>query len=57
MGYVYEIIAEDCAQGYTCGYTGNYIRVYVKGTLAAGGRYRVKLKQLYKDGVIAEADE
>ncbi len=57
LGYVYEIIAEDCAQGYTCGYTGNYIRVYVKGTLAAGGRYRVKLKQLYKDGVIAEADE
>lgn len=53
LGTYYDIIAEDCCEGYTCGYTGNYIRVYVKGLLESGKKYKVRLKELYKDGVIA----
>lgn len=49
-----EIIAEDFSDGFTCGYTGNYIRVYVSGKLEAGKKYTVTIKELYKDGVIAE---
>lgn len=53
LGRELEIIAEDAEGGYTSGYTGNYIRVYVKGTLVSGEKYRVKLIQPYKDGVLA----
>ena len=54
IGSEQEIIAEEFCGGTTCGYTGNYIRVYVKGELCAGKKYRVKLLSLYKDGVLAE---
>ncbi len=54
LGTEQEIIAEEYSDGETCGYTGNYIRVYVKGALCAGKKYRVKLLSLYKDGVLAE---
>ena len=54
LGTVQEIIAEEYADGFTSGYTGNYIRVYVSGKLEAGKKYKVILKNIYKDGVIAE---
>lgn len=54
LGSVCEIIAEEYCDGYTGGYTGNYIRVYVSEKLKAGIKYKVKLTELYKDGVIAE---
>ncbi len=57
IGRVLSFIAEEYAQGYTCGYTGNYIRVYARGELKAGEKYAVEIKQLYKDGVMAEIDE
>lgn len=53
LGAYYDIIAEDFSEGYTCGYTGNYIRVYVQGELDAGKKYKVRFKELYKDGVLA----
>ncbi len=54
LGSEQEIIAEEYVEDYTSGYTGNYIRVYVNGKLEAGRKYKVLLKQQYKDGVIAE---
>ena len=54
LGTVQEIIAEEYADGFTSGYTGNYIRVYVSGKLEAGKKYKVTLKNIYKDGVIAD---
>lgn len=51
-----EIIAETYEDGYSCGYTGNYIRVYVPSKLISGRKYKVKIVKLYKDGVIAEAN-
>ncbi len=53
LGTEREIIAEEWQDGYTCGYTDNYIRVYIKGTLTAGKKYRVKLNERFKDGVLA----
>lgn len=54
LGTGQTIIAEEYTGGYTCGYTGNYIRVYVAGELRPGEKYGVTLKALYKDGVSAE---
>lgn len=48
------IIAEDFEEGFTSGYTGNYIRVYVPEKLTPGIRYKIKLKERFKDGVIGE---
>ena len=56
IGKSQSIIAEEFVDGYTSGYTGNYIRVYVPDKLQAGKKYNVKIKNLYKDGVIAETD-
>ncbi len=53
LGTEREIIAEDEEDGYTTGYTDNYIRVYVKGNLTAGQKLRVKLLNHFKDGVLA----
>ena len=53
LGSIREIIAEEVEDGYTTGYTDNYIRVYVKEKLTAGRKYRVKLIELFKDGVLA----
>lgn len=56
-GSVQEIIAEEYSDGYTCGYTGNYIRGYINGRLTAGRKYKVILKERFKDGVKAELYE
>lgn len=53
LGTTREIIAEEIENGYTTGYTDNYIRVYIKGSLCAGKKFRVKLTERFKDGVLA----
>ena len=53
LGTVREMLAEESADGFVSGYTDNYIRVYIKGDLAVGEKYRVKLTELFKDGVSA----
>jgi threonylcarbamoyladenosine tRNA methylthiotransferase MtaB len=54
LGSTLSFIAEECKEGFTCGYSGNYIRIYVKGELEAGKKYDVILKDLYSDGAIAQ---
>ena len=53
LGTTREIIAEEIEDGYTSGYTDNYIRVYIKDNIKAGEKLRVKLTQIFKDGVLA----
>ena len=52
LGRVYAVVSEDFDGEYTCGYTENYIKVYVKGEKS--GKIKVKLLKPFKDGVIAE---
>lgn len=56
-GTAQEIIAEEYFDGYTCGYTGNYIRAYVSGRLTSGEKYKVILNERFKDGVTAKLYE
>ena len=53
LGTEREIIAEEYEDGYTSGYTDNYIRVYIEERLATGKKFSVKLKERFKDGVLA----
>lgn len=53
LGSVQEVIAEEYSDGYTTGYTGNYIRVYMGGEYPVGVKYKVVLKNLFKDGALA----
>lgn len=49
-------IAEESVEGYTVGYSENYIRIYVKSCVPQT-KIRVKLTQLFKDGALAEIVE
>lgn len=52
LGREYAVVSEDFDGEYTCGYTENYIKVYVKGEKS--GKIKVKLLKPFRDGVIAE---
>lgn len=52
LGRNLDWIAEESEGGFTTGYTGNYIKVYLPETLPAGAKYRVTLKEIYRDGAI-----
>lgn len=54
IGKTVSFIAEEFDGEYTSGYSANYMRVYVKGQLKAGGMYGVKILNLFNDGVTAE---
>ena len=53
IGSIGEFIPEEKEDEYSVGYTGNYIRCYVKGD-APKGKYKVKLVRPFKDGALAE---
>ena len=50
---VESVLFEFSKNGYSEGYSGNYIRIYVKGELQSGIK-RVRILDTYKDGAIAE---
>jgi len=52
IGDTYSVIFESFDGEYSCGYTGGYIKVYVKGK--ASGKRNVVLKSLYSDGALGE---
>ncbi|MDE6373201.1 MAG: radical SAM protein, partial [Clostridia bacterium] len=52
LGREYVVIGEEFYGAYTCGYTGNYIRVYVEGEHT--GKIKVRLAELFRDGALAE---
>lgn len=53
LGKTLSFIPEEEYEGYTVGYTGNYIRVYVKGCLPSA-KVNVKIRSLFSEGVLAE---
>ena len=52
IGKTLTIVPEHCIDGFTEGYSENYIRVYVKGDLKKRPT-RVRVEALFKDGVSA----
>ena len=53
LGTQKQLITEEFVDGYTVGYTENYIKCYLLGNLK-DGKYNVKLIKPYLDGVICE---
>lgn len=54
LGRVSYVLPEEEKDGYTEGYSENYIRLYVKGVSANDGITKVRLIKEFKDGAIAE---
>lgn len=52
VGRVLELVPENCFNGYTEGYSENYIRVYVEGEIGKDP-IQVCVEGLFKDGVLA----
>lgn len=53
IGKDVEIVPENCFDGYTEGYSENYIRVYVEGDIGKEP-VSVRMERLFKDGVLAK---
>ncbi len=49
-----SFISEETVDGYTVGYTGNYIRVYVPAFMESGVKANVKIIKNFRDGALAE---
>ncbi len=52
IGKTLEIVPENCYDGYTEGYSENYIRVYVEGEIGKDPTH-VRVERIFKDGVLA----
>lgn len=55
IGKTLTFIPETYESGYTAGYTENYVRAYIKGKTEKKPQ-RIKIKELFQDGVLAEAE-
>ena len=53
IGKELEFIPEEQKDGYTVGYSGNYLRLYVKG-IVKGEKIKVKVLSPYSDGALAQ---
>ena len=56
IGKTLELVPENCFDGITEGYSGNYIRVYVEGKIEKRPIH-VRVERLFKDGVLAVISE
>ncbi|MBR4420896.1 MAG: tRNA (N(6)-L-threonylcarbamoyladenosine(37)-C(2))-methylthiotransferase MtaB [Clostridia bacterium] len=56
IGKTLSFIPEEEINGYTVGYSENYIRVYIKGCIPMT-KAQVKVLELFEDGVLAEVIE
>ena len=54
IGTEQEVLFEEVNNGYTEGYSGNYVRVYVKGQVECGVISKVKILCAYNDGALAQ---
>lgn len=52
VGKTLELVPEEVKDGYTVGYSENYIRLYVKGNV--GKKTRVLARESFADGLLAE---
>lgn len=53
-GRALELVPEEQKDGYTVGYSENYIRLYLAGK--TDGKTRVRAKELFRDGLRAERE-
>ena len=56
IGKILNFIPEEEVDGYTVGYTENYVRIYLKNCLPQV-KVKVKLISVFKDGALAEVVE
>ncbi len=56
IGQRLEMVPENCIDGYTEGYSENYIRIYVAGEMEKRPT-QVRVERLFKDGVLAVVAE
>ena len=56
VGKTVEVVPECCENGYTEGYSENYIRVYIEGETGEEA-VQVRVECLFKDGVLAKIIE
>lgn len=54
LGKSMDVLFEQTHENYTEGLTSNYIKVYVPGEIPSGEIYNVKLKEIFKDGILGE---
>ncbi len=54
IGKTLDFIAEEYEDGFTTGYTANYIKIYLPQKLQAGKKYGILIKNCFKDGAYAE---
>lgn len=53
VGKTYDFLAEEFDGGYTTGYTGNYIKIYLPEKVYVGQFHKVKIVDCFKDGALA----
>ena len=56
LGVSHTVLIEEISDGYAEGYTGNYIKAYIRdpeGRIGAGGLYQVMLTEPFRDGALA----
>lgn len=53
-GKTLDFIAEEHVDGYSTGYTGNYIKIFVPAILEVGKKYSVIIKKQHAEGALAE---
>ena len=53
-GKTADFLPEEFKDGFTEGYSGNYLRLYVKGEVKVGNIIKVKVGERFKDGAKAE---
>ena len=51
---ILDFLAEEQTDGVTEGYSGNYLRLYVKGDVPRGKTVKVRVTEPYRDGAFAE---
>lgn len=54
LGKTFDLLAEEFKNGFTEGYSENYLRLYIEKELPAGKIYKVVAKKGYEDGALAE---
>ena len=52
IGSVSEVLTEVLKDGYTEGHSGEYLKVYIEGSVTLNEIFKVKLTKTYKDGMI-----
>ena len=54
QGAALDFLAEEQKNGVTEGYSGNYLRLYVKGDVPRGKTVKARVTEPYRDGAFAE---